>query len=166
MTSQLNMPNPRDRNDSVRQIERFIAAKAEAAALHDQAMLLGYDVGVTTTSEVADRRVHVGPLGHEPRVSFMVRRVDQPGEYARTFATVGEVKERLKRLSTLPRYCLDLEDNPQIEVVTDADGTATWVTDKETGEKFGIRTADLENTTQLCVHADSPPNIGNWRRNG
>lgn len=107
MTSQLNMPNPHDRNDSVRQTERFIAAKAEAAALHDQAMLLGYDVGVTTTSEVSDRRVHVGPLGHEPRVSLIVRHVDQPWEYARTFATVGEVKERLKRFghfaAVLPR---------------------------------------------------------------
>jgi hypothetical protein len=156
------MSNPYDPNHSLRQAEKFIAAKAEAAALHDQAMLLGYDVGVTTTSEVADRRVHVGPLGHEPRVSFMVRRVDQPWEDAQTFATVGEVKERLKHLATLPRYCLDLED-PQIEVVTDADGTASWITDKETGEKFGIRTADLENTSRLCVHAETPPTMGNWQ---
>jgi hypothetical protein len=158
------MSNPYDPNHSRRQTERFIAANAEAAALHDQTMLLGYDVGVTTTSEVADRRVHVGPLGHEPRVSFMVRRVDQPWGDAQTFATVGEVKEHLKHLATLPRYCLELDGNPQIDVVTDDDGTATQVTDNGTGKKFGIRTADLEDTTRLCVHAENPPTIGNWRR--
>jgi hypothetical protein len=74
------------------------------------------------------------------------------------------VKEHLEHLATLPRYCLDLEGNSRVEVVTDADGTATWVTDKDTGEKFGIRTEDLENVTQLCVHSEAPPTIGNWRK--
>jgi hypothetical protein len=70
----------------------------------------------------------------------------------------------MPHLATLPRYCLELEGNPRIEVVPDANGTATWITDKDTGQRFGVRTADLENTAQLCVHAETPPTIGNWRK--
>jgi hypothetical protein len=107
-----------------------------------------------------------GELGQPPDVSFWVRRVDQPSGTEETFTTTDEARKHLEHLATVPRYCLDLEDNSRIEVVTDDDGTATWITDKDTGEKFGIRTADLENTTRLWVHAENPPTIGNWSRGG
>jgi hypothetical protein len=94
---------------------------------------------------------------------FTVWSVDQPSETGETFSSVEQVKEHLGYLATLPRYCLDLEGNPGIEVTTDTAGTATSITDKQTGERFGIRTADLENTTRLCVHADALPTIGNLR---
>jgi hypothetical protein len=134
--------------------EHIQQTRREANELHDQAMPLGYNASCNIDGE----------LSQPPNVSFWVRRVDQPAGTEETFTTVDAVRKHLEHLATLPRYCLELEDNPQIEVVTDADGTATWITDNETGEKFGIRTADLENTTRLCMHAENPPTIGNWSR--
>ena len=154
----LNMLSPFDLDDLRR------PASTQAAVLHDYAMTLGYNVGVRIASGVPDPRIHVGPLGPEPEVLFQVWRVDQPSEIAATFRTAGSVKEHLKFLATLPQYCLDLENNPRVKVVPDTDGTATWITDQETGQSFGIRTADLD-ATRLCVHAESPPTIGNWRKN-
>jgi hypothetical protein len=89
---------------------------------------------------------------------------DQPAGTEKTFTTSDEARKHLERLATLPRYCLELEDNPRIEVVTDADGTATWISDKDTGERFGIKTADLEIAARLCVHAENRPTFGNWRQ--
>jgi hypothetical protein len=137
-------------------------AAAQAAELHDRAMLLGYDVGAQVTTEAAILGVHPEPLGEEAVVLFTVWRVDQPKGSGETFTTTDEVEKHLEHLATLPRYCLELVDNPRIEVVTGEDGMATWITDSDTGEKFAIKTADLENATRLCVHADSPPTIGNW----
>jgi hypothetical protein len=127
-------------------------------------MTLGYNVGVGIASEAADRRIHVGPLGKEPEVWFQVWRVDQPSETADTFTSVDSVKEHLKFLATLPRYCLQLEGNPRVAVVTKEDGARTVITDTNTNQCFGIRTADFENATHLCVHAESPPIIGNWQK--
>lgn len=133
----------------------WTAAKQYAAASHDRAMLLGYNVGYSVGA----------PLGQDAdEVSFWVRRVDQPSDTARAFATTAEINAYLDDLATLPRYCLELQCNPRIKVTSDTDGTATWITDTETGERFGIRTADLESATQLCVHAKVPPTIGNWHR--
>jgi hypothetical protein len=161
----LNMSSPFDPDDLRRQAERAAAASREAAALHDHAMTLGYNVGVGIASEAADRRIHVGPLGKEPEVWFRVWRVDQPSETADTFTSVDSVKEHLKFLATLPRYCLLLEGNPRVAVVTEEDdGARTVITDTDTNQCFAIRTADLENATHLCVHAESPPIIGNWRK--
>jgi hypothetical protein len=131
----------------------FMAARAYAEALHDQAMLLGYNVGVNFGAET-------GKEGSE--VSFWVRRVDEPSGTERTFVTTDEVDQHLEHLARLPGYGLELENNPRIEVTSDADGTATWITDVETGERFGIRTADLESLTRLRVHAETSPIIGNW----
>ena len=158
------MSSPFDPDDLRRQAERATAVSTEAAAIHDHAMTLGYNVGVGIRSEATDRRIHTGPLGKDPEVWFQVWRVDQPSETADTFRSVVRVKEHLKFLATLPRYCLDLEDNPRVAVVTDADGAPYC--DHRYGHEssFGIRTADLENATRLCVHAESPPTIGNWRK--
>lgn len=134
--------------------EQMQQARREADELHDRAMRLGYNASFNFG----------GTFGREPEVSFWVRRIDQPSETRQTFASVDEVKEHLEHLATLPPYWLDLEGNTRVEVVSDADGTATRITDKDTGQSFGVRTADLENTTRLCVHAESPPTIGNWRK--
>jgi catechol-2,3-dioxygenase len=75
---------------------------------------------------------------------------------------VEEAKKHLEHLATLPRYCLDLEGH-WIEVVSDREGTATWIMDRATGQHFEIRTADLENATRLCVHAETPP-TANWQK--
>jgi hypothetical protein len=132
---------------------RLQEARGVAAQLHDRAMQLGYNASFNFG----------GTVGQDPEVSFWVRRVDQPPEATETFSSADKVKAHLEHLATLPRYRLNLVGNPRVEVVSDDDGTATWITDTDTGQRFGIRTADLENATQLCVHAESPPNIGNWQ---
>ncbi len=117
-------------------------------------MLLGYKVGASVS----------GPVGQESdEASFWVRRVDQSSGTEQSFTTTAEVEELLEYLAALARYCLELENNPRIDVVSEVGGTATWVTDTETGQRFGIRTADLEGATQICIHAERPPTIGNWR---
>jgi hypothetical protein len=150
-------------DDMSRWAERALKARNQAGDLHDQAMLLGYNVAADTSGEPADLRVGTTPMHQEPTVLFMVRRVDQPPETTEAFTTADAVKEHLAYLATLPRYCLDLEDNARIEVTSDAEGTATLITDKDTGQSFDIRTVDLENATRLCVHAEAPPTVGNWR---
>jgi hypothetical protein len=135
----------------------WAAAKQAADPLHDRAMVLGYNVGASVSGE----------FGQEPEVSFWVRRFDLPSGAEQTFATVTEVSAHLDHLQTLPVYCLELENNPRIEVVTKIDPpphghASTWITDTETGEVFGVRSIDLEAVTRLCVHAESQPTIGNW----
>jgi hypothetical protein len=128
-------------------------ANRAAAPLHDRAMTLGYNVGVSIGGE----------LGREPDVSFWVRRLDLPSDTAQTFAGTGPVSAHLDHLETLPSWCLELVDNPGVDIKSDEDGTATWIVDNVSGELFGVRTADLENATRLCVHAESQPTIGNWQ---
>jgi len=140
-------------------------AQRQAGELHDEAMLLGYNVGAMLLGYNVGPKVS-GDLSQDPIVSFRVWRVDLPDGAQETFATVDDVRAHLARLAALPRYCLELVDNPRVEVVPDENGTATSITDTETGQRFGIRTADLESATRLCVHADEedPPTIGNWQR--
>jgi trimethylamine:corrinoid methyltransferase-like protein len=71
----------------------------------------------------------------------------------------------IDHVQTLPVYCLELEGNPKVSVETviyRPDAAAVWITDTESGEKFGVRFNDLEAVTRLCIHADSLPTIGNW----
>jgi hypothetical protein len=138
--------------------DAFAAARRQADALHGRAMLLGYNVGL-----------HFGIGTHSPaQALFPVWRVDQESDTAHTFTTADGVNKYLDECGQLPRYCLELVGNPRIETESDAasDGHATWVIDTETGERFGIRTKDLETLTRLCIHADSQPTIGNWERHG
>jgi len=83
----------------------WVAANEYANALHDLAMLLGYNVGASVA----------GNLGSEAdEVSFWVRPVDQPSGTEQTFSTTGEVDEYLAHLASLPRCCLELEGNRRI----------------------------------------------------
>jgi hypothetical protein len=130
----------------------LIEARAAAAELHDRARTLGYRVGA-----------HVGgDIDQEPEVSYSVRRFDLPSDTAETFAGTGPVSAYLDHVETMQSWCLELVDNPRVDVTTDEKGTATWIVDSESGEMFGVRTVDLENVTRLCVHAESAPTIGNW----
>jgi hypothetical protein len=131
-------------------------AHGEARQLHDQAILLGYNVGLNI--EFVSGYGPVSPVSFT--YSFWVRRVDQSAGTEKTFATADEATAHLEHLATLPRYCLDLEGQ-FIEVVSDLHGTTTWIMDRGTGQHFGMRTADLENATQVCVHAETPP-TANW----
>jgi GH25 family lysozyme M1 (1,4-beta-N-acetylmuramidase) len=63
------------------------AGRNYADALHDHAMLLGYNVGVNFSTHLEN---------DEPaEVSFWVRRVDQPSGTEQTFATTAEVDQYL-----------------------------------------------------------------------
>jgi murein tripeptide amidase MpaA len=97
-------------------------------------------------------------------VSFWVRRFDQSPETRQTFATVEQASKHPDDVEKLQVYCLALVGNLRIEVVTesDNDGKVMWITDTETGHVFGVRTFDLEAETRLCIHAETPPTIGNW----
>jgi hypothetical protein len=91
--------------------EDFQAADRAATALHDRAMLLGYNVGFN----------FAGELGRPPEVSFWVRRFDQSPETRQSFATVEQASKHLDDVEKLQVYCLALVGNPRIEVVTESD---------------------------------------------
>ena len=80
--------------------------------------------------------------------------------------TMSRKEEHLSRLFGRRRLAFSGKNggNPRVAVVTEEDGARTVITDTDTNQCFGIRTADLENATQLCVHAENPPAIGNWRK--
>jgi hypothetical protein len=134
----------------------FATARRTADALHDRAMRLGYNVGLN---------FHVD-TDSPARAWFPVWRVDQESNTAKTFSTAEQVNKYLDELEKLPRYCLDLLGNPRIRTELDdaSDGHATWIIDTETGQRFGIRTADLKTLTRLCIHAERQPTIGNWQQ--
>jgi hypothetical protein len=88
--------------------------------------------------------------------------VDQPSDTAKIFTKIAEVSEYLEHVATFPRYCLQLQRNPRLVIDTAENGARTVITDKLSGESFTVRTTDVENATQLCVHAESTPTIGNW----
>jgi hypothetical protein len=137
-------------------LEAWAAASRASDPLHTRAILPGYNVGASIS----------GNWGQEPdNVSFWVRRFDQPSGTERTFGSAEDVHAYLDHLETLPVYCLELEGNPRVNVVVESyphGAAAVVITDKETGEHFGIRFEDLETVTSLCIHADSLPTIGNW----
>lgn len=131
-------------------------AYGEATKLHVRAVPLGYKVGLNMELIASRPFGQVGPLN----VSYWVRRVDQLAGQEMTFTTTEAANRHLDRLATLPRYCLDLE-RPLVEVTPDRNG-ATLIADRETGQFFSMRTSDLGDATQVCVHAVSPP-TDNWR---
>ena len=136
--------------------EAWAAAIDAAQPLYDRAILLGYNVSASTHTE--DDRTDV---------SFWVRRFDLPSGNERTFSTVDEVSQYLDSVAELQRYSLELVGNPRVrtEPDPDSDGFATWIVDTHTGERFGVRTQDLEAITTLHIHAEDQPTIGNWEPN-
>ncbi|MFZ0718358.1 hypothetical protein [Mycobacterium sp.] len=143
-------------------ITAWAAAMEAAEPLYTRAIVLGYNVSASINAEI-------GPTPEKTvtEVSFWVRRFDLPSGAEHTFATTAEASAYLDHLKTLPVYCLELENNPRIKVETKIDPlphghASTWITDNQTGEVFGVRSADLEAVTRLCIHAESQPKIGNW----
>jgi len=77
----------------------------------------------------------------------------------------GSIAAMLDGISELPRYCLQLLDNPGIEVVTNTSGRRI-VRDAATRDFFMLLPGEHEGATQLTVHVEYPPSIGNWSRAG
>lgn len=136
--------------------EAWAAAKDAADPLHDRAILLGYNVGANISGEFGSNQV---------AVSFWVRRFDLPSGNEAHFDTAEAVNRYLTEIELLhQRYSLALVGNPRIRTEPDpeTDGFATWISDTKTGERFGVRTRDLETATTLYIYAGSIPTIGNW----
>jgi hypothetical protein len=149
--------------------EQLEQLREKGQARHDRAVLLGYCEAAGIGSTIADWRVIFQPLGKAADRTWHVWRLGQPPDTAKTFSTVAEVDEYLAHVATFPRYCLKLDGNPRLVIETEEDGKNIRITDKLSGEHFAIRSADLGSfnirsagTTQLCVHADNPPTIGDW----
>jgi hypothetical protein len=81
------------------------------------------------------------------------------------FALDGDrsIAEMLDGITRLPRYCLQLQDNPGVEVTANTSGRRI-IRDTATRDFFMLLPGEHENATQLIVHAKYPPSIGNWFR--
>ncbi len=73
------------------------------------------------------------------------------------------IAEMLDRIGELPRYCLQLQDNPGVEVVANASGRRI-IRDTATRDFFMLLPGEYESATQLIVYVKYPPSIGNWSR--
>ena len=120
-------------------------------------------VCVTATTTVEDQSTQ----------QFTVHRLDQTVASGPRFATAEEVRGHLEAIAKLPLWRLDLVNNSTIIF----DPAELEVTDATTGESFsfrgwGLGVAQLaasghgpgaqEGVTNLTVHSEDPPTIGNW----
>ncbi|WP_395307326.1 hypothetical protein V4U86_18090 [Mycobacterium sp. AMU20-3851] len=166
----MTIPSP---EDQARLIEQFDDFQQGARARHERVLLLGYYERGGIGSALADERDALGLLMAGPAAyekidrTFHVWRLDQPSETAKIFKTVAEVDEYLSEVETFPRYSLTLDDNPRLEIETGGDNVR--ITDKLLRKHFVILRSDLESfairstgATQLFVHAETAPTIGDW----
>ncbi len=136
------------------------AAFADAEALNERAVPMGYAVLTTASGDSSHYVVH--PLW---------ARDDRSGD--RSFPDIAAAAEYVDHLEMLPWWTLDLSDES-----IDVDGVAETVTDRRTGESIhvggkwrtmigGARKSGQtygEAVSHLSVRADEPPTIGNWRK--
>jgi hypothetical protein len=71
------------------------------------------------------------------------------------------IAEVLAEIAKLPCYCLQLQDNPGIEVTANTSGRRI-IRDTATRDFFMLMPGEHEDATQLIVYARYPPSIGNW----
>ena len=71
------------------------------------------------------------------------------------------IAEMLDGITKLPRYCLQLQDNPRVEVIANTSGRRI-IRDTATRDFFMLLPGEHENATQLIVYVKYPPSIGNW----
>jgi hypothetical protein len=133
----------------------------ECNRLNEISQPLGY--AVTATASAEDQSAQ----------QFTVHRLDQTVASGPKFATTEEVRAHLEGFAKLPLWRLDLVNNSAIVF----DPAQLEVTDATTGESFsfrgwGLGVAQLaasghgpgaqEGVTNLTVHSEDPPTIGNW----
>lgn len=71
------------------------------------------------------------------------------------------IAEMLAGIARLPCYCLQLQDNPAVEVTANTSGRRI-IRDAATGDFFVLLPGEHEDAPQLTVYAKHPPSIGNW----
>ena len=99
---------------------------------------------------------------------YLLLGVHQPRPLPVTYSAMtlkghGDIADMVEGFAKLPRYCLQLQDNPRVEVVPQANGRRI-VKDTTTGEYFTLRPGEHEDESRLIVYARYPPPIGNWSR--
>ena len=73
----------------------------------------------------------------------------------------GDIADMLEGIARSTRYCLELQDNPRVDVVTRSSGRRI-VRDTATGDFFMLQPGEHGGAAQLIVYAKYPPSIGNW----
>ncbi len=143
------------------QAQHMTDVAGECNRLNEMSQPLGY--AVTATTSVEDQSTQ----------QFAVHRLDRPVASGPRFATTEEVGAHLEAIAKLPLWRLDLVNNSAIVF----DPARLEVTDATSGESFsfrgwGLGVAQLaasghgpgaqEGVTNLTVHSEDPPTIGNW----
>jgi hypothetical protein len=155
-TEGLHMTGPADPTDLR---AHFLAGRAEAERLQPRAMMIGYNVGVTTGGE----------LGQVPTTTFQVWRIDDlEHENERTFETPQDVEEHLDYLESLPLFALDLAGDPEVRELTDERGALTVTVTDDQGTPVNVammRIQDIEASQRLFIRAEQEdrPTVGSWR---
>ena len=150
------MTGPADQTDLR---ARFLEGRAEAERLQLRAMMIGYNVGVTTGGE----------LGQVPTTTFQVWRIDDlEHENERTFETSQDVEEHLDYLESLPLFALDLAGDPEVGEQTNERGAVTVTVTDDQGTPVNVammRIQDIEASQRLFIRAElgDRPAVGNWR---
>jgi hypothetical protein len=80
---------------------------------------------------------------------------------ATTLDGEGGIADLLDGIARFPSYCLQLQGNPRVQVVAQANGQRI-VRDTSTGEFFKLRADEHQDATTITVHAKYSPPIGNW----
>jgi hypothetical protein len=153
-------------------LQQLDEMRERARARRERLVLLGYHhasgIGsaLAGSSDVVQMLMSPAARDNADRTTH-VWRLDQPADTARIFRTVAEVDEYLATVETYPRYSLTLDGNPRLVIETERGRVR--ITDKLSGEHFTIERSDLESfairssdATQLTVHADTTPTIGDW----
>ena len=71
------------------------------------------------------------------------------------------IAEILDEIAKFPRYCLQLQDNPGVEVIANT-SRRRIIRDTATGDFFMLLPGEHEGARQLIVYAKYPPSTGNW----
>jgi hypothetical protein len=143
------------------QAQHMTDVAVECNRLNEISQPLGYAVTASTSLEDLSTQ------------QFTVHRLDQTVASGPKFATTEDVRAHFDAIAKLPLWRLDLVDNSAIIF----DPAQLQVTDASTGESFsfrgwGLGVAQLaasghgpgaqEGITNLTVHSEDPPTIGNW----
>ncbi len=161
--------SPQEAMQKLQQLEDEL--RQEGQVRHDRMLSLGYRMAAGVHGTVADASDVLPTLwkaaaGESVQPTFHIWRIDQPPNTAKIFGSIAEADQYLAHVATLPRYRLDLDNNARLVI---EDGNTVRITDRQSGEHFDIPRSDLPKLkdrstgeTQIRVHADAAPTIGNW----
>jgi hypothetical protein len=130
------------------------ASRSAQGAAHYGAYSMTRDRDLRQDGSLLDFGGEVVISGHYPEFRAEVRAA---------IALDGDrgIVEMLDGITKLPRYCLQLQDNPRVDVVANTSGRRI-IRDTATRDFFMLQPGEHVRATQLIVHVKYPPSIGNW----